>query len=182
MEQPKSVSDAILQEGVDFTVSVANRNILHKLKILKPEKKFVIFPICLGSLFKISKQLIDVKMNAQKDGLTDAKFIQMGIESIIENKDRMIKIIAYAIHNKQSEPPKSLFRYLNRNLNSKEALSILSVVIKQMDIQDFLAFMMSVGGMNLLASPTTGESSEELSSTSDSILEPSSGVTVGATS
>ena len=182
MEQPKNIAEAILQEGVDFNVTVANRNILHKLKILRSERKFVIFPICLGTLLKISKLLMDVKVNAQRDGLTDAKFIQMGIESIVENKDRMIDIIAYAIHNKETEPPKSLVRYLNRNLNSKEALSILSVVIKQMDIQDFLAFMMSVGGMNLLASPTTGESSEESLNTSDSESEKSSGDTVGATS
>lgn len=166
MEQPV---DMLLEKGIDFSISVKKINLLHRFKIIRSKREFVIYPICLGALLKMSKLLLAMKAgDTLSEGASDQDFINAGIEGIIANKDRMIDVVAIAILNNDKEPTNSFKRFLNKNLTPSEALQLLKVVIKQMDIQSFLAFMVSVGGINLLASPTGGQSSEESSNTSGS--------------
>ena len=191
MEQPgfedlqktvgQETAEAILQRGVDFEVTVLHQNILHKKGLKKDSRKFKIYPICFGALLKISELLEKVRGDHKElDQADGGEFFGTALKSIIENKDLMISIIAIAIVNKEKDPPKSLIKFLNANLDTKEACALLNLVIQQMDMQRFLVFMVSVGSLNLLkTSPTTGESSEELLNTSDSQESKSSGSTVG---
>jgi len=174
MEKPDIVR-TMLEEGVDFTVEVAHPNLLHKLKICKPAQDFVIYPIKLGTLMKIARLLTGIRMDEN-----NKNFLEAGIKAIAEHKDKMVAIIGLAIENRNREPSRKLIKFLNDNLDASEALKLLTVVIKQMDIQDFLAFMVSIQGMNLLETDSTpGESSEESSNTSDSQESKSSGDTPG---
>uniref|UniRef100_A0A6M3LBY7 Uncharacterized protein n=1 Tax=viral metagenome TaxID=1070528 RepID=A0A6M3LBY7_9ZZZZ len=181
MEQPVK---AILEEGVDFFVTVKKTNILHRLKILKDRKRFVIYPITLGTLFKIAQVLGDLgeKIDLKPD-LKDSDFITMGIENIVKHTDKMVKVVAYAILNKNQEPSRGLIKFLEKNLTASEILRLLTLVVQQMDIQDFLACMVSLGQMNL-ATPkkrTGGRSSEVSSNISDSTKSTSSGESAGKT-
>ena len=76
--------------------------------------------------------------------------MDLGAKNIVENKDKLIKMIAYGIVNSEKEPPKSLIRFLNENLTAKEGLKIMTLVIQQMDVSPFLASLASIKGMNLL--------------------------------
>ena len=183
MEQPTGkIVDTILQEGVDFYVTVQKPNLLHKLKLLPLKRRFVIKPIYLGTLLRIAKTLGALKTNPQKisKNSTNIDFMGLGIDSIIQHKDKMVETIALAIVNQSKPPSKRLVRFLDNNLTSKEALQILSIIVKQMDIQSFLALTVSVGGLNLLTpDETRGGSSEASLNTSGSQERKSSGESPG---
>ena len=147
--------DSILEKGVDFTITIQNKNILHKLNLAPTERKFVIYPIKMGALLKISKILLDLDTDeltgAMKNEGKEVNILDLGAKNIVENKDKLIMMIAYGITNCEKEPSKSLIRFLNENLTAKEGLKLMTLVIQQMDVSPFLASLVSIKGMNLLA-------------------------------
>lgn len=146
--------DSILEKGVDFTITVQNKNILNKLNLTPSERKFVIYPIKMGTLLKISKILLDLDtdelVGAMKDEDKEINLFDLGVKNIVENKDKMIKMIAYGIVNSEKEPSKNLIKFLNENLTAKEGLKLMTVIVRQMDVNPFLASLVSIKGMNLL--------------------------------
>ena len=146
--------DSILEKGVDFTIIVQNKNILHELNLIPSKRKFVIYPIKMGTLLKISKILLDLDtdelVGAMKSEGKEINLLDLGAKNIIENKDKLIKMIAYGIVNSEKEPSKNLIRFLNENLTAKEGFRLMTVIVQQMDVNPFLASLVSIKGMNLL--------------------------------
>lgn len=191
IEGKKRVVDAILESGVDFTVRVDHPNLLHKLGILKKKRIFKIFPIKLGAVLKISRILVDLEQEAfllEGEGdeaiIRNADLIQTGLRSIVKNHEKLLQVISIAIMNSDQDPPKSLIRFLNRNMTTGSALQLLNLVIRQMSIDDFLACMVSVKGMNLMGTrkSTSGGSLEASSAASGSPDTKSYGDTASPTS
>ena len=147
--------DSILEKGVDFTITIQNKTILNKLHLAPIERKFVIYPIKMGALLKISKILLDLDteelVGAMKNEGKEVNILDLGAKNIIENKDKLIKMIAYGITNCEKEPSKGLIKFLNNNLTTKEGLRLMTLVVQQMDVSPFLASLASIKGMNLLA-------------------------------
>jgi len=144
--------DTILEKGVDFTITVANQNLLHRLGILRTERRFIIYPLKLGTLVKISRILAEIdpeQLKLLKD-TKDGGFLQQGLTIIVDNKNRMLSVIAYGLTSKRKEPSQSLIKFLDDNLTPKELLKLLIIVISQMGVADFLASMVSVTGLDLL--------------------------------
>ena len=146
--------DSILEKGVDFTITTTNRNIFHKLHLTPTERKFVIYPIKMGALLKISKILLDLDTDelteVMKHEEKEVNILDLGAKNIIENKDKLIRMIAYGITNSEKEPSKRLIKFLNDNLTAKEGLKIMTLIVQQMDVSPFLASLISIKGMNLL--------------------------------
>lgn len=146
--------DLILEKGVDFTITIQNKGILNKLNLIPTERKFIIYPIKMGTLLKISEILLDLDtdelVGAMKDENKQINLLDLGAKNIIENKDKMIKMIAYGIVNSEKEPSKSLIKFLNENLTAKEGLKLMTLIVQQMDVNPFLASLVSIKGMNLL--------------------------------
>jgi len=145
----KSVAGTVLEEGVDFFIDVNNQNILHKLRILPKAKHFTIKPLVLGTMIRVSEEIIDLVTVSEAD-LKGRSYLDVGAEQIIKNRDRMVNIIALAITNSESKPPKSLVAFLRKNLTANEMMGILKVVTRQLDVKSFLSSIMSVKGMSLL--------------------------------
>ena len=147
--------NSILEKGVDFTITITHKNILHKLNLSPTERKFVIYPIKMGALLKISKILLDLDteelVGVMKNEGKEVNILDLGAKNIVENKDKLIMMIAYGITNCEKEPPKSLIKFLNENLTTKEGLKLMTLVVQQMDVSPFLASLVSIKGMNLLA-------------------------------
>ena len=148
----KETIDTIFEEGTEFYITIDNPNILHKLHLLPKKRKFVIYPMKLGSLLKISKELIDINAeeleNIKEDDTTD--LFDIGLKNIIENKNKMVKIVSYGIINKNREPPKRLLKFLDNNLSAKELLRIIILIVQKMDVSDFLACIVSMKRISLL--------------------------------
>jgi len=147
--------DSILEKGVDFTITITHKNILHKLNLAPIERKFVIYPIKMGASLKISKILLDLDTGELAEAMENkgekVNILDLGAKNIVENKDKLIKMIAYGITNCEKEPSKKLIKFLNDNLTTKEGLKLTTLVVQQMDVSPFLASLVSIKGMNLLA-------------------------------
>ena len=160
----KTIDEMILEEGTEFEITVAKKNILHKLHLLPAKRKFKIYPIKLGTLLKISKILLDMDMESLEKLQKSEDVLGDILENIVKNKDKIVKIIAYAIINRNKEPSKRFIKFLDENLSAKEASKLLSLVISKMDVRDFLAMTVQSKGINLLKTKKkpSGGSSEEV--------------------
>lgn len=154
----RNTIDSVLEKGVDFTIKVQKQNILHKLHILPTERQFVIYPLNMGTVLKISEILFDLNTdeldeplnNPDKEKDKQFNFLEAGVNQIIENKDKVIKIIAYGITNSKKEPSRQLINFLDNNLNAKEGLKLVTLIVQQMNVSPFLASLVSLKGMNLM--------------------------------
>lgn len=154
----RNTIDSVLEKGVDFTIKVQKQNILHKLHILPTERQFVIYPLNMGTVLKISEILFDLNTdeldeplnNPDKEKDKQFNFLEAGVNQIIENKDKVIKIIAYGITNSKKEPSRQLVNFLDNNLNAKEGLKLVTLIVQQMNVSPFLASLVSLKGMNLM--------------------------------
>ncbi|MFA7218074.1 MAG: hypothetical protein WC057_05685 [Dehalococcoidales bacterium] len=154
----RNTIDSVLEKGVDFTIKVQKQNILHKLHILPTERQFVIYPLNMGTVLKISEILFDINTdeldeplnNPDKEKDKQFNFLEAGVNQIIENKDKVIKIIAYGITNSKKEPSRQLVNFLDNNLNAKEGLKLVTLIVQQMNVSPFLASLVSLKGMNLM--------------------------------
>lgn len=147
------IIQTMLQNGVDFEITSGRKT-----------RKFIIYPINLGTLFNISNIIVTMGDIALPDG----DVFSVGIKNIIDNKDKMIEIVALAILNKKQSiwtrfRKRLLVRYINRNMTAKELLKLIQLVIVQMDVTDFLASFVSIKRLNLVEAKsketllTTGE-------------------------
>ncbi len=154
----KSISDSILQEPVDFTVTVNRKTILHKLHLQRVDKKFLIYPLCLGTLLLIAKELSKFEEFIPAEGGITFDSV---VKGIIGNSRLLSKVVALAIWNKRYSNIK-LFRhfqerkivklaeYIESNLDSSEILVLSNAVINQMEIEHFLACMGSMRGLEIV--------------------------------
>ena len=147
-EVKQRVADTIFQEGIDFYITVANPGILHRLGIRKKQKYFVIYPLVMGTMVRISHELLEFTRIGEED-LKEENILEFGLEQIMQHKDRMIKIIGLAVTNDREKPSKKLIRFLDRNLTANEMLQVLNIVVRQVDVKDFLKSIISIKGMSL---------------------------------
>jgi hypothetical protein len=176
-------ADTLLEEPVDFTVTVANPNLLHKLKILPSQKKFEIRPLVLGTMLQIAREFSTFDFD-EKD---NNNLLEAGMKALIEHKQAMVNIVAYAIANSPGKPPPSLVAYLDKNLTSTDLFRLMTLVVQQMNIRPFLSALVSIGILNPFAkktratSQTSGEQSEASSNITGSTGKTSSGTEAGET-
>jgi hypothetical protein len=148
----QSVS-AILQEGVDFTVTVTNPGLWHRIGVLKKERKFIVHPLCLGSLLRISKLLVSLE---DKPLDLSGNVLSVASNGIIQYSRIFAEISAIAVTNTDKEPSERLIQFFIDNLTPKELFQLLQLVIKQMEVSDFLLCIVSAKGLNLLKEKNAG--------------------------
>ncbi len=170
--------DAILEKGVDFDVELARPNWLHRIGLLPKVRKFVIKPLYLGTLFRVTKLILEIDTDVLKEA--DGNLHAIGVESIARHKDGLVRIVALAVTNGDREPPKRLVRFLDRNLTPKDLLRLVMLVVQQMEVRDFLACMVSIRQISLSGAGkketgqtprTSGSPSDASSSITDSVGE-----------
>lgn len=144
--EKKSI-DTILQEGIDFYVTVNNPNILHKIGLLKKKHYFVLKPLVLGTLLRISKIMVDIKFKEQID---KENWQEQGIAAMAEHINALVEIIALAIRNDESKASRKVIKILKKNATVTEMLAITSYVLGQMNVSDFMKSIISVKGMSLI--------------------------------
>lgn len=159
MDNPETlgrVSDSILQEPVKITVDVRATSVMEKWLMkwgIKPSKRvFAIYPIVFGNLIRISKLVRSINMNLQATNLLDASF-----EAMSEHGDAMARIIAMAIQQQKQEPSEKMVRFILGNFTAQEMKTVLSVVLRQMDVQSFMMSIISMKGLNVLDKKENGK-------------------------
>lgn len=166
----EQVPSTVFQEGVDFFIDVNNPGILHRLGLKRKSRYFTIKPIFLGTLTAISGEILQMGI-LDKKNLEENPF-DFSLEQVVKHREKLINIIALAIHNKPGNPPKELMKFLEHNLTVNEMLQVLNIVIRQMDVSNFIKSIISLRGMSLLNPEETiasGDLSGESKNTSDSV-------------
>jgi hypothetical protein len=179
----QEAASVAIDEGIDFTITVAHLTWFHRCMhrlfprwdVFALEREFNIKPAYTGTLLKVSKLLLGMDI-PDDPNLKGAAFIEAMMRGVVENRDKMIRILALAIHNRESEPPESLLRFLGDNLTANELMTLVQAAVRQMDITRFfvstaLARNMGVIGpmKNHADTPaTSGTASTESSNTTGS--------------
>jgi len=151
----------ILERGVDFSISRNNKTFFGK-----KEKKFIVYPLCLGTMLKIS-ELINSIENI-KETIESENLVEIAIKQIENETEKIVKIIALAIWNKKiSKNPiirlyqnmrlKILENFLFKNLTSLEMNKLVTLIVQQLEVQHFLAVLVSLKGMSLTNDKETAE-------------------------
>lgn len=146
-EVKKEAVATLLQDGIDFFVDVDRPGLLRRIGIMPKVYRFVLYPLYMGSLTKISKIMVDMEF-AEK--VTKDNFQEIGIETMAKHTDDLIQIVSIAIHNKEGKPNKRISRILKRYTTPTELLALLTFVVNQMDVSSFMKSIISVKGMSLI--------------------------------
>ncbi len=149
----EEISSSFLQTGSDIIIEIIDSNWIQKigfkLGLLEKEKKFTIYPISLGTLVKISSLLLELKV-IRNENTEKEEFFGIGLQEIVENKDRLLQIIGHGILNVEKNPSRKFLKFLNNNLTSTEVLKLVILIVRKMDVSSFLACTASVQSLNLL--------------------------------
>ena len=144
------VADAVNEKAVSFQISIIAQNRLQKwfqqLGWMPMKKEFLIRPIVLGNLIRISKLLLTINPQA----ITGKNFLDIGHKMIADHADTMAIIIAIAIQNNRHEPSAKLVAIIKNNLSSRELYELLAYVLDKMDLKNFISSIISIRGLNVL--------------------------------
>jgi hypothetical protein len=148
----KKVSDVTLEEPISITVDVKPMGWIHrrlqKWGVIPKKRVFELKPITLGSLIRISKYLLEIDIRIpDRDSILDANY-----RALTEHGEKLAIVIALAIRNSKAPVDKNLVEFIKQNFTPKEILAVLGIVIRQMDITNFMSSIISVRGMNVLVS------------------------------
>jgi hypothetical protein len=152
----KAALDAALESGVTFAVIVNAPGILHRLGLKKTRREFHIKPLYLGSLVRISRKLLELEPVKFITDRGELGAMESAMTAMSTNMDGFVYILAAAIHNRESEPPRELQKFLRDNITPRDAARLLGLVLSMLGVSDFLACMASVNALNLSGKNITG--------------------------
>jgi hypothetical protein len=142
----KAAIDAVLQEGIDFYITIDRPGLLRRL-LRRTSHYFIIRPLFLGTLLRISRIMADMKLPEQ---IKRADWMDSGIDLMANETEHLLDIVSLAIHNREGTPDKKIKKLLRNNVTPVELLALVSYVINQMNVQDFMKSIISVKGMSLI--------------------------------
>lgn len=166
----EAVSDALTstETTIEFTVAPQHKlqRWLQKKGWLPSKKKYQMRPITLGNLIRISRLLLTI--NPDVEQLKKGKFLDISYHAVMNHSETIVKICAIAIKNAKADPGAALQSELRHNLTAKELMTILMIVLQQMDISAFMQSIILIRGLNVLES---GEKKNEPNEVSPTIQE-----------
>lgn len=154
------VAEATIDAPIELTVDIKPQNRfdawLMRKKLLPTQKKIMLTGVTMGTLIRISRLLLDVDISFYlKENLTESNYLALS-----RYGETVARCVALCVHNKKSELPESLVVFITDNFTAKELLNVLTMVIKQMDVQSFMTSIVSLRGLNILENKKSEPSPE----------------------
>jgi hypothetical protein len=143
-------SETVTAEPVTFNITLVPQSRLHgwlmRKKILPCRRSMEIKPVVLGNLLRISKLLLTIDTDKmQKGNLLDVSYHLAG-----QHADTIAEILAIAIQGNKNKPGARLISLIKQNLTAKEILYLLTLVLQQLDLTNFISSIISIRGLNVL--------------------------------
>lgn len=147
----ENVANTVTDEPVELSIDVLPQGWLHRLmlkfEIIKKKRVFKLRQITMGNLIRISRLILSV----DKIDFTDQeKILEKAMESMAKSGDNISEIVAIAIYNQRASPPASLVKFVKSNFTASELKYVIAIVLKQMNVQDFIISIVSVKGAQIL--------------------------------
>lgn len=148
----QGVADATLQKSVTLAVDIKPTSKVHRFLQsrgwLPTQRVLTIDPIYMGTLMEISKILVSIDLSIYDfENLLESNY-----QAISKYGNDLILIMALAIHNKPGNPPKELINFITRNFTPQELLQCINMVLRMMDVTNFMSTIISVKNLNMLKS------------------------------
>lgn len=143
-------ADSLLDKPIKLTVDIRPSGKIHaqliSWKICPAKKEFLIQPICLGSLIRISKLILSI----------DTK--QIDFDNMLDSNYRFAasyagiaaEVVAIAITGGRDEPPRRLVEFILTHFTPRELLATIAVILQQMGVQNFMHSIISLRGLSVL--------------------------------
>lgn len=152
----QNATDTVIDKPVSITVDIANCSRLLKLlqrcRLYPKQKIFLLTPIYLGTLIKISKILLSIEFKVPEGENKAASLLEANYAAIQNHAGSMAEIVALAIQNNSKEVDKALVKFVVNNFTSKEMLGVLAMVLDKMDLTNFMRTIISIRGLNVMDS------------------------------
>lgn len=156
----EQTADALLGTGITITVDTPAQTLKEKaLKLCgrwKEKRTFVVKPLVLGSLVRVSKLLLSIDNSLLTRELIDRDnrfdLYNLNYQMMAQHAEAMARVIAIAVINEKKEPPESLVEFFLYRLTPKELLQVFTVVLNQIDVSGFTSSIISARGLSVLES------------------------------
>jgi hypothetical protein len=160
MQTPDTSEDEVLYKGADthidepITIAIDieptkwYHPALMAINAIPKQQVFKVKGATMRTMLKISKLLLKLNytpMPEPGNGLLDWAY-----QGVVDNLELSVKIIAAAIHNKNSEHPQSLEDLLFDNMDAKEHRKIAFNIINKLDVLTFMSTITSIRTINIL--------------------------------
>ena len=148
----QQAAKAITQDAFTFEVDViSERRYGYFFKKKREEKRaFSIQPLKLGTLERISVMLLDIGVTISDFKEDNILFLSYKLAS--GHAAQISKIVALAVTNTEAMPPSGLATFFLWHLDVKELSQVMAIVIKQMEVGNFVSTTVSMCGLNILPS------------------------------
>jgi hypothetical protein len=148
----EDVVDAITTKETTIEIDIIARNRVYKWLQKRGwhplKKKYVMRPLVIGNMYRISRLLVGINVNSDeaKKGLS----LAIAHKMVVDHMDTMVEIVAIAIHNQRSLPGDQLKSELRDNLTAQDMMKLLLVMLHQSNLQAFIHSIISTAGLNVL--------------------------------
>lgn len=145
----RKVADTVTEKKFVFEIDVSPKtkydHFLQVVGIRKKKRKFLIRPLKLGSLYRISLLVLKIDPDALKNkDYLDAAY------KLMKHTTTVAKIVAVAVTNQEKPPDKELVKFMLFNLVPSELQQLLTFVLVQLHITDFTVSITSIRSLNIL--------------------------------
>lgn len=153
--------DTITEKPVLIHVDIQPANRLHKWlqnrKIMPSQRTFILKPLTLGTLLRVSKVLLKIDTHT----FNSETFLDSSYKLMAQHSRRVAHILALAVTNSRAHPDKSLIRFFLYNLKPDELMALLTLVLQAMRINSFMNGLILARGLNLIAAQKKESESPE---------------------
>ncbi len=149
-EMLAQTASAVLDEPITIEVGIImptwKDKLLSRLGMKKDKQTFVIRPATLGTMIRISRELISIDLKT----FDQNNLLESNYHLIDQHAERLARIVAMAVTNSKQDPSQSLIEFFLHNLTSQELMRCVNIVLKQMDVTNFMYSIISIKGTNVL--------------------------------
>lgn len=155
------VADTILEKEVTIQIDSLSPGLWEKCLIragiVKAQRSFTIKPAVLGTMIEISKLVLKVGL----DKFKSESMLGATYDLYRDHGDSLARIVGHAICNNETGPSNKLISFLKWNLTAEELMGIVGIVVKQLDVVNFISTIVSIRGTSLLKTEGTIASGEQ---------------------
>lgn len=147
----KQAADAIISKPVSLDIDHISarwwEKIAIRLRILPAKRRFEVKPATLGTMIRISQLLLDIDPNIFK---SEGTALDSNYQIYSAHGEKIARVIAAAIENRESEPSERLVSFIKNNLSAGELMAVIKIVLQQLNVMGFMSTIISLRGMSLL--------------------------------
>ncbi|KAA2241669.1 hypothetical protein F0L74_17480 [Chitinophaga agrisoli] len=146
-----STADAILEKSIRVDIDVLHPRWWERIAMrwgwLPAKRTFSIRPATLGNMIRISRLLLEIDADVYKK---NGSALESNYVAYNRYGDVLAQVVATAIANSEQGPGKDLIRFIKENLTAAELMSISGIIIRQLDLVNFMSTIISIRGVSLL--------------------------------